>query len=250
MSIPTHPWFNAQNICARTPLTFYDQSDLWPDSWSWDFDDSFSANNTSTDQHVVHTYTQPGIYNVSLTIKEGCQKDTSVTREITVYENRVLGNIDLGRDRSICGNMIEILNVHSDAPDRVTYSWSTGDSSESIFVENKGLYTLTITDANCSANDDVLIDTCPEFGIPEAFSPNGDDKNDVFMVYGVGLYEFELLIYNRWGQLIYKTNNQNEGWDGKVNGKPCQIDVYVYKIIYRGLGLGQKQKVGQVALVR
>ena len=52
------------------------------------------------------------------------------------------------------------------------------------------------------------------------------------MVYGVGLYEFELLIYNRWGQLIYKTNDQSEGWDGTVNGKPCQIDVYVYKIIF------------------
>ena len=156
----------------------------------------------------------------------------------------------MGRDRSICGNGVEILNIHSDAPDRVTYSWSTGDSTESIFVENKGSFTLTISDANCSANDVVLIDTCPEFGIPQAFSPNGDDVNDVFQVYGVGLYEFELLIFNRWGQVIYKTNNQSEGWDGTMNGKPCQIDVYVYKIIYRGLGLGQKQKVGRLALVR
>ena len=57
-------------------------------------------------------------------------------------------------------------------------------------------------------------------------------------------------IFNRWGQVIYKSNNQNEGWDGTVNGRPCQIDVYVYKIIYRGLGLGQKQKVGRLALVR
>lgn len=250
LSIPTHPWFHAENVCARTPLNLYDQSDVWPDSWSWNFDDPFSANNTSENQHVVHTYEQPGIYNISLTVKEGCQKDTTLTRQITVYDNTVLGNIDLGRDRSICGNGVEILNTHNDAPDRVTYSWSTGDSTESIFVENKGLYSLTITDANCSANDVVLVDTCPEFGIPQAFSPNGDDVNDVFQVYGVGLYEFELLIFNRWGQVIYKTNNQNEGWDGTMNGKPCQIDVYVYKIIYRGLGLAQKQKVGQVALIR
>ena len=94
------------------------------------------------------------------------------------------------------------------------------------------------------------MDTCPNFGIPNAFTPNGDDLNDVFFVYGVGLFEYELLIFNRWGQLIYKSNDQNEGWDGTVNGKPCQIDVYVYKIIYRGLGLAEKQKVGRVALIR
>jgi len=250
LSIPTHPWFQAQDVCARTPLNFFDQSDVWPDSWRWDFDDPFSANNTSENQHEVHTYQHPGIYNVSLTIKEGCQKDTTLTRQITVFDNTVLGNIDLGGDKSICGSVVELSNIHNDAPERVTYLWSTGDTTESIFIENKGSYTLTISDANCSANDVVLIDTCPEFGIPEAFSPNGDDLNDVFKVYGVGLHQFELLIFNRWGQVIYKSNNQNEGWDGTVNGKPCQIDVYVYKIIYRGLGLGQKQKVGRLALVR
>tara|TARA_Y100001933_G_C18997689_1_gene563188 strand:- start:1098 stop:3047 length:1950 start_codon:yes stop_codon:yes gene_type:complete len=250
LSVPTHPWFHVQNVCARTPLNFYDQSDVWPDSWKWDFDDPYSANNTSESQHVIHTYTQPGTYNVSLTVKEGCQEDTTLVRQVTVYENTVLGNIDLGRDRSVCGNELEIMNVHPDAPSRVTYSWSTGDSTESIYVEDKGLYQLTISDANCSANDTVLVDTCPDFGIPLAFSPNGDELNDIFQVYGVGLHEFEMLIFNRWGQVIFKSNNQNEGWDGTKNGKPCQIDVYVYKIIYRGLGLSQKQKVGQVALIR
>ena len=107
-----------------------------------------------------------------------------------------------------------------------------------------------MTDDNCSDFDSVLVDTCPDFGIPMAFSPNGDGLNDVFKVYGVGLNEFELLIFNRWGEVIYQTNNQFEGWDGKKNGNPCQIDVYVYKIVYRGLGLSQKQKVGQLSLIR
>jgi gliding motility-associated-like protein len=250
LSIPTRPWFNAQNVCSRTPLTLYDQSDVWPDSWLWNFDDPLSSNNTSETQHAVHTYNKPGKYNVSLSIKEGCQKDTSITQTITVHNNRVLGNIDLGRGRSVCGNSIEIQNVHNDAPDRVEYLWSTGETTESIFVESKGTYNLTITDANCSANNFVLVDTCPEFGIPKAFSPNGDEVNDIFQVIGVGLHEFELLIFNRWGQVIYKTNSQNEGWDGTMSGSPCQTDVYIYKITYRGLGLAQKQKVGQVALIR
>ena len=250
LSVPTRPWFNVQNICARTQLTFHDQSDLWPDSRKWNFDDPFSANNNSFDQDVVHTYTQPGVYNVSLTVKEGCQEDTTLTREITVYENTVFGNVDLGRGRSVCGNELEIFNEHKNAPLEVSYAWSTGDSTESIFVENIGVYGLTISDDNCSDFDSVLVDTCPDFGIPMAFSPNGDDLNDVFKVYGVGFNEFELLIFNRWGEIVYQTKNQNEGWDGKRNGNPCQIDVYVYKIIYKGLGLSQKQKVGQLALIR
>lgn len=250
LSIPTHPWFKSANVCSKTPLNFFDESDVWPDQWLWNFDDPTSANNTSTDQHPIHTYSKPGIYNVSMTIKEGCQKDTTLVKEITVYDNTVLGNVNLGEDFSICGNEVLLSNIHTEAPDRVTYSWNTGDSTESIIIDSVGQYILTITDANCSASNSVLVDTCPNFGIPNAFTPNGDDLNDVFFVYGLGLFEYELLIFNRWGQLIYKSNDQNEGWDGTVNGKPCQIDVYVYKIIYRGLGLAEKQKVGRVALIR
>ena len=250
LSIPTRPWFNIENVCARKPLTFYDQSDLWPNSHKWNFDDPFSANNNSFDKDVVHTYTQPGTYNVTLTVKEGCQASAALTREIVIYENTVFGNVDLGRGRSVCGNEVEILNEHKNAPLDVSYLWSTGESTESIFVKKTGVYELTISDDKCSDFASVIVDTCPDFGIPMAFSPNGDDFNDVFKVYGVGFNEFELLIYNRWGEIVYQTNNQYEGWDGKKNGNPCQIDVYVYKIIYRGLGLSQKQKVGQVSLIR
>ena len=250
LSIPTRPWFNIQNVCARTPLTFHDQSDLWPNSRKWNFNDPFSANNISYDKDIVHTYTQPGTYDVSLTVKEGCQSSATLTKEIVVYENRVFGNVDLGRGRSVCGNPLEILNEHKNAPSDVSYLWSNGETTESIFIENKGTYGLTITDDNCSGFDSVLVDTCPDFVIPTAFSPNGDDLNDVFKVYGVGLNEFELLIFNRWGEIVYKTNNQHEGWDGKKNGNLCQIDVYVYKIIYKGLGLSQKQKVGKLTLIR
>lgn len=250
LSIPTHPWFRTSNVCARIPLNFFDESDVWPDSWDWDFDDPTSANNSSTDQHPIHTYNEPGNYNVKMTIKEGCQNDTTLIRPITVYENTVLGKVDLSRDFSVCGTGVDVFNVHRQAPDRVTYNWNTGDSTESIIVNSPGRYILTITDANCSATDSVLVDTCPDFGIPNAFTPNGDDLNEVFRIYGVGLYEYELLIFNRWGQLIYKSNDQSEGWDGTMNGKPCQIDVYVYKLVYGGLGLGEKQKVGRIALIR
>ena len=109
---------------------------------------------------------------------------------------------------------------------------------------------MTISDQHCSAVDSILVDTCPDFRIPNAFSPNNDDINDVFKVWGVGLYEFDLLIFNRWGQLIYRSNDQEEGWDGTINGRDVQVDVYVYKLIYKGLGLSVKEDVGRIALIR
>jgi|TARA_B110000261_G_scaffold130622_1_gene146515 gliding motility-associated-like protein len=251
LSVPTHPWFRVSDVCSGVPLSFFDESDVWPDKWLWDFDDPTSAQNTSEDQHPIHTYSQAGLYMVSMMIKEGCQNDTTLTREVRVWDNTVLGNVDLGRDFSICGQSnLEIYNEDINAPDRVTYAWSTGETTESIFIENKGQYTLTVTDQHCSAADSVLVDTCPDFRIPDAFSPNSDDLNDVFKVWGVGLYEFDLLIFNRWGQLIYRSHDQEEGWDGTVNGRDVQADVYVYKLIYKGLGLSRKEKVGIIALVR
>ncbi|MBL56752.1 MAG: hypothetical protein CMP61_06160 [Flavobacteriales bacterium] len=251
LSITTHPWFRTSNVCARTPLNFFDESDTWPDQWQWDFDDPTSANNNSTDQHPIHTYAEPGVYNVMMTIKEGCQNDTSITKEVIVYENTVLGNVDLGRDFSLCGSdSVELINK-GDVPLRSTYVWSTGDSTENAWIKYRGTYTLTVTEGNCSARDSVVVDTCPTFAVPNAFSPNGDDKNEVFKIPGVGFNVYELLIYNRWGQLIYRSTKQEEGWDGRtMNGKPCQIDVYVYKLNFQGLGLTPTQKVGTIALIR
>ena len=67
------------------------------------------------------------------------------------------------------------------------------------------------------------------FYIPNAFSPNGDGVNDSFRGFGVAIRAFSMSIYNRWGELIYRTNDYNQPWDGKVKDT-VQNDVYVYRI--------------------
>ena len=251
LSILSHPWFRTDNVCSRTPLNFFDESDTWPDMWEWDFDDPTSANNNSEEQHPIHTYSVPGTYKVTMTIQEGCKKDTSITKEVIVYENTVLGIVELGRDFSLCReDSVELMNKEI-LPIRSVYSWSTGTSEETTWVKARGVYSLTVNEGNCSASDTVVVDTCPTFAVPTAFSPNGDGENEIFKIKGIGLNVYELLIFNRWGQLIYRSVEQSEGWDGTtMNGKPCQIDVYIYKLNFQGLGLTSKQKIGQIALVR
>ncbi|HLW40157.1 MAG TPA: gliding motility-associated C-terminal domain-containing protein [Brumimicrobium sp.] len=68
------------------------------------------------------------------------------------------------------------------------------------------------------------------FVIPNVFSPNGDGENDVYYITSMGLEEFELIILNRWGNVVFESNDPNEGWDGTFNGAPCTEGVYFYKL--------------------
>lgn len=250
LSIPTKPNFRAENVCEGVPLNFFDLSDVWPDSWSWDFDDPLSADNSSEDANPIHTFSRAGVYNVEMIIKEGCQNDTAITKEITVYENTVFDKVDLGDDRSICGGPITLQNEDPNEPIRVNYRWSTGDSTNTIIADQVGFYWVTVSDLNCFDSDTVEIDTCPLFFIPNAFTPDGDGLNEVFKVEGVGLNEFQLYIFNRWGQLIFQSKDQEVGWDGSYMGNPVQTDVYVYKLVYKGLGFAREQVVGRISLLR
>lgn len=86
--------------------------------------------------------------------------------------------------------------------------------------------------------------------VPTAFSPNNDGHNDVYKVYAAPVREFEMLIFNRWGQLLYQTNNQYQGWDGKFQGKECENGTYVAVIkALDDLGRNLEQRVN-LALIR
>lgn len=88
--------------------------------------------------------------------------------------------------------------------------------------------------------------------LPNAFSPNNNQQNDEFKpnVWG-DLDLYHLAVYNRWGKLVFETDQLNYGWDGTENGKPSEIGVYVYTISYRFAGSGQqREKKGNLMLVR
>lgn len=124
--------------------------------------------------------------------------------------------------------------------------WETGEYTLNSIVERDGCFdTLTTS---------LLIDEPFNVFVPTAFSPaNPDGVNDVFKpsmsITNPSFYE--LLIYNRWGQLLFRTTNPDDAWDGLgSDGSPHQIDVYVYKLIVQGEGQEDVKKVGHVALVR
>jgi large repetitive protein len=119
--------------------------------------------------------------------------------------------------------------------DGFTFIWGQGlGSGPTILVspEQTTRYDLLVVDGNgCTYSTSITVFVIPEFQvyIPNSFTPDGDGINDMFQVVGVGFTEFELLVYDRWGELIFTSNRPGMGWDGTVKGREAKTDVYVYR---------------------
>jgi gliding motility-associated-like protein len=93
-------------------------------------------------------------------------------------------------------------------------------------------YTLTASSADgCLASKSVIVKIVTSFNMPNAFTPNGDGKNDVFRIPpGTSLQLKEFSIYDEWGTKVFSTENISKGWNGAISGKQQKTGVYVYII--------------------
>lgn len=116
------------------------------------------------------------------------------------------------------------------------------------------VYNVTLVatnDVGCEATVTHPIYPPVSMYVPNAFSPNGDGINDIFYPVGFAVTEFDMMIFNRWGELIFHTDNIGIGWNGTANGvEPAQIDTYVYKIAYSGYEEKNLETIGHVTIVR
>ena len=115
--------------------------------------------------------------------------------------------------------------------------WSTGDTLTAIEV-GEGEYSYDAIDiVGCPHTDDVrvFIDSGSDgqVYIPNAFSPNGDGFNEFFTVSGPERGDFSMVIFDRWGEELYRTDNPYKGWDGSTASGPAMNDVHVYVVTYK-----------------
>ncbi|MBL0256907.1 MAG: gliding motility-associated C-terminal domain-containing protein [Bacteroidetes bacterium] len=93
-------------------------------------------------------------------------------------------------------------------------------------------------------------DCLNELVFPNAFTPNEDGINEIFLPLGSEVSTYDLRIFNRWGQLIFETDDQNKGWDGRFHGRAQQDGIYLYKVSY-GIRSGEeKARTGKLVLIR
>lgn len=140
-----------------------------------------------------------------------------------------------------------------------SYEWSTGESSQVILAGAYGMYYVSISNQfDCSRRDSAnVVEFCPpSIYVPNTFTPNGDGVNDVWNVVGKSIGQFDLNVFDRWGNVIFHATSPDQGWDGNVNGQPAPNDVYVFRMEYKFIersdgtqGFEQKQ-MGQVTIMR
>jgi len=141
-----------------------------------------------------------------------------------------------------------------------TLTWTAGEGifcsvcpNSQIMPKISGCYKVRATNNfNCIAEDEVCIEVTTNYNIyiPNIFTPNDDGLNDVFIVYGTGLTKFEMLIFDRWGEKLFSSNDQLKGWDGVFKGKLSKNDVYPYLIKYVSLDGKTHTKSGHVTLLK
>jgi gliding motility-associated-like protein len=130
---------------------------------------------------------------------------------------------------------------------------------------NIGTYTLVgkYTSDFCDSRDTKIIINVIDckttsFYVPSAFTPNGDGINDIFQPKGTNILQYNLMVYNRWGELIFETNemiiNGGEvylkGWDGYYKNLIVQDDIYTYVIIYKGIDLKINYLRGKITILK
>jgi gliding motility-associated-like protein len=234
-------------------------------SWDWDFgDDSLNSNL----QNPSHCYPLTALYDITLTVtsNHGCSSDSTQVQMIEVFATPEAEFTAVPNPASVLNPLVTLNNGSSS--DVVYWDYYFGDgegtspntpSPEHMYPSSgPGIYTATLIVHNADNCWDTVqhdIEIGPEFTffIPNAFTPNGDGVNDYFYGQGIGIEEYDIYIFDRWGNMIYHGDNiYTSLWDGKANAgsEVAQQDVYVWKVKLTDVFGKKHNYIGTVTLVK
>ncbi len=233
--------------------------------WEWDFGNQ-TTGIVKNPKDIC--YPQPGSYNVSLkaTTDKGCVAKLEKPYMIETYPKPIAQFTVEPNPVSLWDPTVRFYDQSS--RDVKTWVWNLGDG-KIIFPNIKnpvhqyvvGLaktYTVTLTVTNAYGCIDSIphaVEVQPEFTfyIPNAFTPGNSEKvNDTFFGKGVGIIEYHLWVFDRWGNMVFNTKDINTGWDGRANNGAdiAQQDVYVWKVKLKDVFNKNHEYIGTVTLVR
>jgi gliding motility-associated-like protein len=227
-------------VCTNSTLLLNAETDRTVSSFVW-------SNGTN---QKINTITSPGTY--WLQVSNICE--TSSDTVVVAAAEKPL--VALQNDALICNfSSIVLQNLQPSQP-RDRWIWQDNSTQTTFTVTMPGTYWLQASNI-CGVSADTVkispqIDSCECFVfIPNAFSPNNDHANDVFQVSSRCLLKGSIQIFNRWGQLVYKSDNLDEGWNGMFADQLQPEDTYVYSIQFTYLDQpGVFSRKGAVILLR
>ncbi len=230
--------------CSPLYVSFTDQSTTDQGTivqWNWNFGD----NSTSTLQHPTHLYTSSGLYTVSLTATTNLGCSNLKTRDVivTVYDSPVAA-FTYNPNPAIVDQEVFFVDQSVNA---TSWLWKFGDNSTSTAQNPVHTYSdpieyttiLIVSNNGCLDTATIYISINEEliYYVPNTFTPDGDEFNQTFQpvfTAGFDTYDFNMLIFDRWGEIIFESNDSTIGWDGTYkNGKIVQDGLYTWKIEFK-----------------
>lgn len=229
-------------------------------SWQWNMGD----NTTQAQQQPQHCYTVPGSYDISLavTTDKGCTHAVMLNDTVTVYAPPVAAFTPDHTETSILDPQFIFTDNSLNA---ITWNWNFGDplnstsamQSPAFTYPGIGTYTVCLMVTGlmgCADTACTEVEIKDEWTIyvPNCFTPNSNGSNDMFQAKGENVVAFNMQLFNRWGELIFETDDMNVGWNGVPANKTAVAPegVYVYKITATGNDGKQRRLIGHVVLLR
>ncbi len=205
--------------------------------------------------HIQNPFATPltsSTYSLVTTDLNGCTASGSVSVSVNPLPVTTINADTL----VMLGTSVQLL-----ANGGTDYSWSPdlflscSDCENPVSVPLRDIsYMVTVTDVNGCRNADTVeirVEDLVTLYIPNAFTPsNADARNDFFFVQGIGIKEFSLSVFNRWGTIVFETNDLNSKWDGTFGGQPVEQGVYVYVAKVTSYSGKNISKAGSVTVLR
>lgn len=192
---------------------------------------------------------EPGAYALFITQTMGkCESEKSpvnISVKYTPHE-------ELANKAVMCENDLHVIGQHTDG---VSYKWNTGSISCCLMPDKEGMYRRAASNECGSFIDSIWVyhQSCEDcIVLPNAFTPVTGSATNIFKpLLKCPVDEFNIRIYNKWGNLVFQTNNINDGWNGRSNFEWAPQGVYIYVVEYRARGKKQQQQLtGNVTLLR
>jgi gliding motility-associated-like protein len=240
-------------VLAGRPLNIVNLDSLYPD-YTW-----FRNTIQIADKNDSLSINASGQYVLQLVIGQCTVTDTA---QADFHVNPAASLPDYAKFCALTDNYI-IIDAGGDPGAGDTYLWTApagitldSNNTKTTGIRREGKYYVLVKNIfNCSTTDSIFADDlCPPLlDVPTGFIPGSPGPDGTFRVFGNYFRNFRLLIFNRWGEVIFMSTDKNEGWDGTYRGELMPVGVYPWVVTYEGEDeeyKGPHRKEGSVTLVR
>jgi len=256
---------DATNGCIPKTINFLNETEN-TQSCTWKFGSELSAGGYSD---ASYTFTEEGCFDITLEVlgTNGCSNSSQFNNFICVED---APNVSFTASTETVNQLDAVVHFFNTTEGATSYNWNFGDSTENAYDENPihdfaglpyGNYMVKLiasSSMGCTDSNFVIIKMDEEslFFIPNTFTPDEDSYNTLFQPIftdGFDPFNFSMTIYNRWGELVFETNDASIGWNGLMfnSGEIVQDGMYTWSIIYKKVNNAQTDQIsGHVNLLR